>query len=74
MYVCVCVYTYIYGNRINLVYGSEFHAPSQSSGIQYYFHLPKNKQIITVIHIYHIKIQNIILISFLSFNATLFYQ
>ena len=48
---------YVCGNRINLAYDSEFHVRSQSSAIQFYFYLPKNKQIKTIINIYHIKIE-----------------
>ena len=33
------------GNRINLVYNSEFLAFLQSSGMQFYFYLPKYKQL-----------------------------
>ena len=60
VYVCVGVCVSVCGNRINIVYDSEFHASLQSSEIQYYFYVPKNKQIKTVIYIYHVKIQNII--------------
>ena len=38
MYVCAAI-IYIYENRTNLVYDSEFHASSQSSGIKFYFYL-----------------------------------
>ena len=51
---------YVCGNRINLVYDSEFHVSSQSPAIQFYFYLPKNNKIKTIIQIYHIKIQNTI--------------
>ena len=51
---------YVCGNRINLVHDSDFHASLQSSGMRFCFHLTKNKEIRTVIYIYHIKIQKII--------------
>ena len=35
------------GNRINLVYNSEFLAFLQLSGMQFYFYLPKYKQLYT---------------------------
>ena len=40
---CMCVGGCVCGNRINLLYDSEFHVSSQSSGRQFYFYLPKNK-------------------------------
>ena len=55
--------THMYvGNSINLVYNSEFQTSLQSSGIQFYFDLLKNKQIKTVIHLPYqcTKLQNII--------------
>ena len=51
MFVYIHIHIYIYIH----ICDSEFNASSQSSDIQYYFFLPKNKQIKTVIYIYHIK-------------------
>ena len=65
-YICANIYfleiwIYIYIYIISLIYHSEFHAYLQSLGIQFYFYLPKNKQIqiCKYKNICHIKMQNI---------------
>ena len=45
--IYVCIYIYMCGNRIKLVYNSEFLAFLQLSGMQFYFYLPKYKQLYT---------------------------
>ena len=63
-YICANIYfleIWIYIYIISLIYHSEFHAYLQSLGIQFYFYLPKNKQIqiCKYKNICHIKMQNI---------------
>ena len=65
IYIIIYVLIYIFEKfgyiYISLIYHSEFHASLQSLGIQFYFYLPKNKQIkiCKYKNICHIKMQNI---------------